>query len=171
VTRPKDTIFVLISDLYEGGNNDEMLRRAASLVASGAQFIVLLALDDSDAPSYDRNNAAKLAAMGAPCFACTPDLLQLDMTNYRGAANDIYLFTDYTDSQQNGFLAQLVGAYLPSLTIGYDKCGYACSDHASRSALGFPASMPFESSFAGTTPTSTARKTLTPIREARPRTH
>jgi hypothetical protein len=75
------------------------------------QFIVLLALDDSGAPSYDRNNAAKVAAMGAPCFACTPDLLQLDMTNYRGAANDIYLLTDYTDSQQNGFLAQLVGAY------------------------------------------------------------
>lgn len=74
VTRPKDTIFVLISDLYEGGNNQEMLRRAASLVASGVQLIVLLALDDRGAPSYDRENAAKLAAMGAPVFACTPDL-------------------------------------------------------------------------------------------------
>jgi Mg-chelatase subunit ChlD len=74
VTRPKDTIFVLISDLYEGGNKDDMLRRAATLIASGVQLIVLLALDDSGAPSYDRDNAAKLAAMGAPCFACTPDL-------------------------------------------------------------------------------------------------
>jgi hypothetical protein len=51
-----------------------MLRRAASLVGSGAQVISLLALDDSGAPSYDRNNAAQLAAMGIPCFACTPDL-------------------------------------------------------------------------------------------------
>lgn len=74
VTRPKDTIFVLISDLYEGGRNDEMLRRAAAMIGSGMQFIVLLALDDSGAPSYDRHNAEKLAAMGAPCFACTPDL-------------------------------------------------------------------------------------------------
>lgn len=74
VTRPKDTIFVLISDLYEGGKNDEMLRRAAAMIASGVQFIVLLALDDQGAPSYDRHNAEKLAAMGAPCFACTPDL-------------------------------------------------------------------------------------------------
>lgn len=74
VTRPKETIFVLISDLYEGGKNDEMLRRAAHLVASGVQLIVLLALDDRGAPSYDRANAAKLAAMGAPVFACTPDL-------------------------------------------------------------------------------------------------
>ena len=74
VTRPKDTIFVLISDLYEGGNNEEMLKRAAYLVASGVQLIVLLALDDRGAPSYDKANAAKLAAMGAPVFACTPDL-------------------------------------------------------------------------------------------------
>lgn len=74
VTRPKDTIFVLISDLYEGGNNEEMLKRAAYLVTSGVQVIVLLALDDRGAPSYDKANAAKLAAMGAPVFACTPDL-------------------------------------------------------------------------------------------------
>jgi hypothetical protein len=74
VTRPQETIFVLISDLYEGGNNAEMLGRAANLVGSGAQVIALLALDDSGAPSYDRNNAAQLAALGIPCFACTPDL-------------------------------------------------------------------------------------------------
>lgn len=74
VRRPKETIFVLISDLYEGGRNDEMLGRAAAMIASGVQFIVLLALDDQGAPSYDKGNAAKLVAMGAPCFACTPDL-------------------------------------------------------------------------------------------------
>jgi hypothetical protein len=49
-TRPQDTIFILISDLYEGGNNAEMLKRAASLVGSGVQVIALLALDDSGAP-------------------------------------------------------------------------------------------------------------------------
>jgi leucyl aminopeptidase len=88
-------------------------------------------------------------------------VLQLDMTNYKGTANDIYLFTDYTDSNQNAFLAQLVSAYLPSLKLGYDKCGYACSDHASWQALGFPTSMPFESSFARDNPTiHTARDTF-----------
>jgi leucyl aminopeptidase len=79
-------------------------------------------------------------------------VLQLDMTNYKGSANDIVLFTDYTDSKQNAFLAQLVTAYLPGLKVGYDKCGYACSDHASWQAQGFPASMPFESSFARDNP-------------------
>jgi leucyl aminopeptidase len=79
-------------------------------------------------------------------------VLQLDMTNYKGTANDIVLFTDYTDSKQNAFLAQLMTAYLPDLKLGYDKCGYACSDHASWQALGFPTSMPFESSFARDNP-------------------
>jgi leucyl aminopeptidase len=79
-------------------------------------------------------------------------VLQLDMTNYKGAANDIYLFTDYTNSLQNAFIAELVAAYLPGLKVGYDRCGYACSDHASWDAQGYPTSMPFESSFARDNP-------------------
>lgn len=74
VTRPRDTLFVLISDLYEGGIRDEMLRRVAELTASGVQVIVLLALSDSGAPSFDRENAAALAALGVPAFATTPDV-------------------------------------------------------------------------------------------------
>ena len=34
---------------------------------------MLLALSDSGAPSYDHENAAALAALGVPAFACTPD--------------------------------------------------------------------------------------------------
>jgi Mg-chelatase subunit ChlD len=74
ISNPTDTIFVLISDLYEGGIENEFLKRAATLVASGVQFITLLALSDHGAPSYDHDLAAKLSAMGVPCFACTPDL-------------------------------------------------------------------------------------------------
>ncbi|MFN8501871.1 vWA domain-containing protein [Kouleothrix sp.] len=74
VQRPRETTLVLISDLYEGGSRDEMLRRAAALVASGVQMVVLLALSDRGAPSYDHALAAALAGLGAPAFACTPDL-------------------------------------------------------------------------------------------------
>ncbi len=74
VRRPQETILVLVSDLYEGGNNDEMLRRAAALAGAGVQFIVLLALSDDGSPSYHQPNAAALADLGAPAFACTPDL-------------------------------------------------------------------------------------------------
>jgi len=79
-------------------------------------------------------------------------VLQLDMTNYKGAVNDIYLFTDYTDSLQSDFVGKLITTYQPGLTIGYDKCGYACSDHASWNAQGYPTSMPFESSMSADNP-------------------
>jgi Mg-chelatase subunit ChlD len=74
VGRPTDTILVLISDLYEGGNREDMLKRAAALVASGVQMIALLALNDDGAPSYDHGVAAAFASMGVSSFACTPDL-------------------------------------------------------------------------------------------------
>jgi Mg-chelatase subunit ChlD len=74
VTRPRDTVLVLISDLYEGGVRAEMLRRVAALVAAGVQVVVLLSLSDQGAPAYDHDNAAALAGLGVPAFACTPDL-------------------------------------------------------------------------------------------------
>lgn len=74
VTRPTDTVLVLISDLYEGGIAEEMLRRARQVVDSGATMVALLALSDSGAPSYDADHAAALAGVGVPAFACTPDL-------------------------------------------------------------------------------------------------
>ncbi|MBI3230325.1 MAG: VWA domain-containing protein [Burkholderiales bacterium] len=74
VTRPQETIMVLISDLFEGGNANEMLARAAQLVTSGVQLIALLALDDSGKPSYDHKMAQAFANLGIPAFACTPDL-------------------------------------------------------------------------------------------------
>jgi hypothetical protein len=73
VSRPAKTVLVLLSDLYEGGDGGAMLRRAASLIASGVRLVVLLALSDDGAPGYHRENAARLAALGAPVFACTPD--------------------------------------------------------------------------------------------------
>jgi Mg-chelatase subunit ChlD len=73
VREPRNTILVLISDLYEGGVEAQLLRRAAELVESGVQFITLLALSDEGRPAYDQALAARLAALGVPSFACTPD--------------------------------------------------------------------------------------------------
>ncbi|MFI8457485.1 VWA domain-containing protein [Kitasatospora sp. NPDC085464] len=73
ITRPSETVVVLISDLYEGGIRDGMLKRVAAMKAAGVQFIALLALSDEGAPAYDHAHAAALAALGAPAFACTPD--------------------------------------------------------------------------------------------------
>jgi VWA domain containing CoxE-like protein len=74
VRQPHDTILVLISDLFEGEGTERMLKRVASLVSAGVQFIALLALNDDGAPSYDHRVAATFAGLGIPTFACTPDL-------------------------------------------------------------------------------------------------
>jgi Mg-chelatase subunit ChlD len=79
ITRPTESILVLISDLFEGGpigasGAAEMLRRVADLLRAGVTVIALLALSDSGAPAYDHEHAAALAALGVPAFACTPDL-------------------------------------------------------------------------------------------------
>lgn len=73
ISRPSDTICVLITDLFEGGDRAEMLKRAAAIKASGVNLITLLALSDEGAPAFDRTNAEALSAMGIPVFACTPD--------------------------------------------------------------------------------------------------
>ncbi|HEV2483238.1 MAG TPA: VWA domain-containing protein [Puia sp.] len=73
VTRPADTVMVLVTDLYEGGDPAGMRKRATELVAAGVQLVVLLALNDDGAPGYDHANAQFLAQLGVPVFACTPD--------------------------------------------------------------------------------------------------
>ena len=72
-------------------------------------------------------------------------VLQLDMTNYNKKENEIALISDYTNSAQNNFLASLLDKYQPEVIWSKDRCGYACSDHASWTSQGFPASFPFES--------------------------
>lgn len=73
IRRPQDTILFLITDLYEGGGSADMIKRLAAFAASGVQVVVLLALSDDGAPSYEHGNAQTLAGLGIPVFACTPD--------------------------------------------------------------------------------------------------
>ncbi len=75
VERPEKTIFLLISDLYEGGNQAELLVRMRQLVDAKVKVICLLALSDSGTPSYDHDVASRLKEMSIPCFGCTPSLL------------------------------------------------------------------------------------------------
>lgn len=74
VEKPRDTILVLISDLFEGGRKTEMLRRVAFLKNSGVNLICLLALNDEGTPIYDAQIAEQLVQWEIPVFGSTPDL-------------------------------------------------------------------------------------------------
>ncbi|MEM9764249.1 MAG: VWA domain-containing protein [Pseudomonadota bacterium] len=71
--RPTKSHFVLITDLYEGGNAKELIARLGRMVGLGVNVIVLLALSDTGRPGYDPQLAGTVAALGIPVFACTPD--------------------------------------------------------------------------------------------------
>ncbi len=78
--------------------------------------------------------------------------MQLDMTNYKGSTNDIYVSTDsYNDDTLNDFLIELMNYYNASgthkLTYGTSQCNYGCSDHYSWAQQGYDVAFPFEASF------------------------
>jgi len=74
VTRPADTVMVLITDLYEGASPEGMFERAQGLVESGVRLICLLALSDDGRPAYHQKTAQRLASLGVPTFGCSPEL-------------------------------------------------------------------------------------------------
>lgn len=75
ITEPSKTLFIVLSDLYEGGNQAAMIRRMFDMHDSGVKVVALLALADNGTPCYDENVARKLSKGGIPAFACTPALL------------------------------------------------------------------------------------------------
>jgi VWA domain containing CoxE-like protein len=105
IEHPSKAHFILITDLYEGGNAEEFLTRIARLIGSGVNVIVLLALSDQGRPAYDPNLSARVAALGAPVFACTPDqfpdlmaaALRRQDIHAWAAKEDIKLIASHTD--------------------------------------------------------------------------
>lgn len=96
ITRPNDTIMVLITDLYEGGNAEGMRSTALRMIQSGVQLIVLLALNDEGAPYYDHQHASFFANHGVPVFACTPDKFP-DLMSAAISKQDIQLWAAKED--------------------------------------------------------------------------
>jgi hypothetical protein len=75
ISEPRKTLFILVSDLYEGGVTAQLLSQLESMHESGVKCMVLLALSDSGTPAYDEELGKKIVKLGIPAFACTPDKL------------------------------------------------------------------------------------------------
>ena len=87
---PAQTIFILISDLFEAGNENGMLNRIKNLKESGVKFICLLSLSDGGMPFYNDNVARQLTEMGVPCFGCTPSKIP-DLVRKALSGNELNL--------------------------------------------------------------------------------
>jgi hypothetical protein len=75
VEEPEKTIFVFISDLYEGAGEDAMVAHLRDLKESKVKVLCLLALTDAGKPSYNHQAAKRVANFGIPTLACTPKRL------------------------------------------------------------------------------------------------
>ncbi len=73
ITRPRETVLVLVTDLFDGGPPGVFEARVAELVGDGVAVLVLLALSDDGAPAHDHHVAEALAQLGATVLACTPE--------------------------------------------------------------------------------------------------
>jgi len=72
--------------------------------------------------------------------------LQLDMTLFPGDGEFVLgSMADFTSAWLRDYLRGLNDLYIRARIID-DRCGYACSDHASWHRNGYPALMPFEAS-------------------------
>jgi leucyl aminopeptidase len=70
-------------------------------------------------------------------------VMQLDMTGFPGAGNQVVFMTDHVSPELTKFSQKLMDTYV-KVRWSTDRCGYACSDHASWTRAGYPSVMPFE---------------------------
>jgi Mg-chelatase subunit ChlD len=73
IERPARAHLIVITDLYEGGDAVALVDRLARIAVRGVNVIMLLALTDTGRAAYHPELSAKVAGLGIPVFACTPD--------------------------------------------------------------------------------------------------
>ena len=72
---PGRTIVVLITDFYEGGPEQALVKVTRDLAQSGVRMIGLGALGYDARPAYNKNTAGKLRKVGMDVLVCTPETL------------------------------------------------------------------------------------------------
>ncbi|MBW8485685.1 VWA domain-containing protein [Actinomadura parmotrematis] len=72
IDNPRRAIVVVVSDFYEGGDAEALVRDVREMAAQGVQVLGLAALDADAEPDYDREMGRRLVAAGAHVGAMTP---------------------------------------------------------------------------------------------------
>jgi len=75
VTRPRQTIMIVVTDFFEGGDESQLLEMVSKLANDGVILLGLAALDRRAAPAYNRDLAKRLSKLGMTIGAMTPDRL------------------------------------------------------------------------------------------------
>ena len=72
ITEPRRAMVVLITDLYEGGSEHELIQCVTRMVQGGSRVLILGALNATGAASLDQALGQRLASRGAQVGSMTP---------------------------------------------------------------------------------------------------
>jgi uncharacterized protein with von Willebrand factor type A (vWA) domain len=75
VREPQKTIVVLITDFYEGRNDQDLVAQTRLMADGGVRMIGLGALGYDARPSYNKDTAGKCRKVGMDILVCTPEKL------------------------------------------------------------------------------------------------
>lgn len=75
IENPSRAVVVLITDLFEGGDADALVRSVKRQTNAGVKFVTLAALDEKADPTYDHELGQRLVKVGASVGAMTPNQL------------------------------------------------------------------------------------------------
>ena len=75
VREPKKSIVVLITDFYEGRNEQDLVNQVREMSEAGVRMIGLGALGYDARPAYNKQTAGKLRKQGMDILVCTPEKL------------------------------------------------------------------------------------------------
>jgi Mg-chelatase subunit ChlD len=75
VENPRRTVVVLVSDLFEGGDAEALVRSVKRMHQQGVRVLALAALDAQAEPVYDKELGRRLVGAGAHVGAMTPGQL------------------------------------------------------------------------------------------------
>jgi Mg-chelatase subunit ChlD len=75
VRQPRRTIVVLITDFYEGRNEQDLVAQTRLMADGGVRMIGLGALGYDARPAYNKAAATKLTKVGMDVLVCTPERL------------------------------------------------------------------------------------------------
>lgn len=75
ITRPRQTMLILVTDFFEGGDETRLIQVVNKLANDGVILLGLAALDSRAKPAYNRDLAKRLSLLGMTIGAMTPDRL------------------------------------------------------------------------------------------------
>ncbi len=79
IREPAKSIIVLITDFYEGGSEQNLVRQTKLLAESGVRLVGLGALGYDARPEYNKATAKKCRKVGMDILVCTPEKLAESM--------------------------------------------------------------------------------------------